>query len=64
MDGQELGREKFVERVWEWKEEKGGYIMNQVRRDGKHARRNILPLLTGMRVRMHRLADAPPRRVG
>ncbi len=30
----ELGREKFVERVWQWKEESGGQICNQLRRMG------------------------------
>jgi valyl-tRNA synthetase len=30
----DLGREKFVERVWEWKEESGGKIANQTRRLG------------------------------
>lgn len=30
----ELGREKFVERVWQWKEESGGHICNQLRRMG------------------------------
>ncbi len=30
----ELGREKFVERVWKWKEESGGQIANQFRRMG------------------------------
>src|SRR5688572_13216814 len=30
----ELGREAFLERVWEWKEESGGAIVNQVRRLG------------------------------
>ena len=30
----ELGREKFLERVWEWKNEKGGYITKQMRRLG------------------------------
>ena len=30
----ELGREKFLERVWEWKNEKGGYITQQMRRLG------------------------------
>jgi len=36
-DGQskhDLGREKFVERVWQWKEESGGQIANQLRRLG------------------------------
>jgi len=32
-----LGREKFLERVWQWKEEKGGYITNQMRRLGASA---------------------------
>ncbi len=30
----ELGREKFVERVWQWKEESGGQIGEQTRRLG------------------------------
>ncbi len=30
----DLGREKFVERVWEWKEESGGQIAKQTRRLG------------------------------
>eukprot|EP00178_Gracilaria_changii_P026893 TRINITY_DN831_c0_g1_i1.p1 TRINITY_DN831_c0_g1~~TRINITY_DN831_c0_g1_i1.p1 ORF type:complete len:996 (-),score=143.99 TRINITY_DN831_c0_g1_i1:4264-7251(-) len=30
----ELGREKFLERVWKWKEEKGDYINVQMRRLG------------------------------
>jgi valyl-tRNA synthetase len=30
----ELGREKFVERVWHWKEQSGGQIANQLRRLG------------------------------
>ena len=30
----ELGREKFVERVWRWKRESGGQICNQLRRMG------------------------------
>ncbi len=30
----DLGREKFIERVWEWREEKGGAILEQVRRLG------------------------------
>lgn len=32
-----LGRDKFLERVWQWKEEKGGYITNQMRRLGASA---------------------------
>ena len=30
----DLGREKFVERVWQWKEESGGTIASQMRRLG------------------------------
>ena len=30
----DLGREKFVERVWKWKSESGGQITNQMRREG------------------------------
>jgi valyl-tRNA synthetase len=30
----DLGREKFVERVWEWKKEYGGRILAQIRRIG------------------------------
>jgi len=30
----DLGREKFVERVWQWKEESGGQIQKQTRRLG------------------------------
>jgi len=33
----DLGREKFLERVWQWKEEKGGYITQQMRRLGASA---------------------------
>lgn len=31
---QALGREKFLERVWQWKAEYGGFITNQIRRLG------------------------------
>lgn len=31
---QELGREKFVEKVWQWKEEKGDFINGQLRKLG------------------------------
>jgi valyl-tRNA synthetase len=31
---EELGREKFVERTWEWKRKYGGMIANQIRRLG------------------------------
>ncbi len=32
-----MGREKFLERVWEWKAESGGTIMNQLKRLGASA---------------------------
>ena len=31
IDYRELGREKFIEKVWEWKEEYGGLILRQLR---------------------------------
>lgn len=31
---EELGREKFVQKVWEWREKSGGMILNQMRRLG------------------------------
>ncbi|MEJ5242768.1 MAG: valine--tRNA ligase [Desulfomicrobiaceae bacterium] len=31
---EDLGREEFVRRVWQWKEEYGGRILNQIRRLG------------------------------
>lgn len=31
----DLGREAFIDRVWEWKEESGGIIFNQMRRLGQ-----------------------------
>jgi valyl-tRNA synthetase len=33
-DRRSLGRQEFVERVWAWKEESGGQILNQLRRLG------------------------------
>lgn len=33
----DLGREKFIERVWDWKEEYGGIILQQKRRLGDSA---------------------------
>jgi valyl-tRNA synthetase len=30
----DLGREKFIEKVWEWREEKGGTIINQLKKLG------------------------------
>ena len=37
IDKHALGREKFVEKVWEWKAESGGTIINQLRRLGASA---------------------------
>ncbi|HVC53768.1 MAG TPA: valine--tRNA ligase [Stellaceae bacterium] len=34
IDKHDLGRETFIERVWEWKAESGGTIVNQLRRLG------------------------------
>lgn len=34
LDRHRLGREKFVERVWEWREKYGGLIINQLKRLG------------------------------
>ncbi len=34
IDRHNLGREKFIERVWKWKEESGGVIINQLKRLG------------------------------
>ncbi len=36
-DRRKMGRSKFVERVWDWKEESGGTIFNQLRRLGASA---------------------------
>ncbi|MBI5893991.1 MAG: valine--tRNA ligase [Deltaproteobacteria bacterium] len=33
-DRHKIGREKFIERVWKWKEESGGTIINQLKRLG------------------------------
>jgi valyl-tRNA synthetase len=34
MTRREMGREKFIERVWRWKNESGGMIFNQLKRLG------------------------------
>ncbi|WP_298037506.1 valine--tRNA ligase [uncultured Desulfuromonas sp.] len=34
IDRHAIGREKFVERVWQWREESGGQIINQLKRLG------------------------------
>ena len=34
LSKRDIGRDKFVERVWQWKEESGGQIENQTRRLG------------------------------
>lgn len=37
LNRHDLGREKFLERVWQWKEHSGGSIFNQLRRLGASA---------------------------
>jgi valyl-tRNA synthetase len=37
IDRRTLGREKFIEKIWEWKKESGGSINNQLRRLGASA---------------------------
>src|SRR5579862_3905966 len=37
LDKRALGREQFIERVWEWKAQSGGTITNQLRRLGASA---------------------------
>ncbi|MCI8992454.1 MAG: valine--tRNA ligase [Eubacterium sp.] len=37
IDKEELGREKFLERAWEWKKEYGGKIINQLKKIGSSA---------------------------
>src|SRR5438874_4339279 len=37
IDKRALGRERFIEKVWEWKAESGGTIINQLRRLGASA---------------------------
>jgi valyl-tRNA synthetase len=37
LNKQTLGREKFLERVWEWKNQSGGAIINQLKRLGASA---------------------------
>src|SRR3546814_12163399 len=34
IDRRDLGREAFVAKVWDWKAESGGTIVNQLRRPG------------------------------
>ena len=34
MHRDDLGREKFIERVWDWKEEYGASILNQLKKLG------------------------------
>ena len=37
IEKQDLGREKFLERVWDWRKEYGGRIINQLRKLGSSA---------------------------
>ena len=48
----ELGREAFIEKVWEWKAESGGQIVNQLKRLGASclmARKKMCPWLMCMK---------------
>ena len=33
----DLGKEKFLEKIWEWKEEYGNKILDQLKKSGLHA---------------------------
>ena len=37
IDKHDLGREKFLERVWDWRKEYGGRIVNQLKKMGSSA---------------------------
>ena len=37
IDKEDLGREKFLERVWDWRREYGGKIVNQLKKMGSSA---------------------------
>ena len=37
IDKDELGREGFLEKAWEWKEEYGGRILKQLKKMGSSA---------------------------
>ncbi len=37
IDKEDLGREKFLERAWDWKKEYGGHIINQLKKMGSSA---------------------------
>ena len=45
IDKEDLGREKFLERAWDWKKEYGGRIINQLKKMGSSAdcRESALP---------------------
>ncbi len=61
----DLGRERFVDRVWEWRETYGGKILNQLRRLGASCdwSRERFTLDPGTLARRHRrLRDALSRR--
>jgi valyl-tRNA synthetase len=57
IDKQQRGRERFVERVWAWKEESGGAITTQLRRLGASAdwRRERFTMDTGLSAAVRRV---------
>src|SRR6266566_3397812 len=59
----DLGREKFIERVWEWKAESGGTITTQLRRLGRLAARALHDGCRPLRRGAPGFCPALPRRV-
>src|ERR1700716_1696053 len=57
VDKHALGRERFIEKVWEWKAESGGTIINQLRRLGASAdwRRERFTMDAGLSVAVRRV---------
>src|ERR1700716_1926948 len=57
IDKHALGRERFIEKVWEWKAESGGTIINQLRRLGASAdwRRERFTMDAGLSVAVRRV---------
>jgi valyl-tRNA synthetase len=48
-EAHDLGRERFVERVWQWKEQSGGTITSQLQAPGRLGRLEPRPLHDGCR---------------
>ncbi len=62
----ELGREAFIERVWQWKEQSGGQIAKQMRRLGASVdwQRDRFTMDPGLSLRGHRSFRAPAIKKG